>query len=335
MVKTGIKKEKGHPVRPIENKRARKICYMKRKECIKKKTEELAVLCGINACSICFGPDGEIDTWPENPAEVKAVIGMYRQCGNKQNKKIQKFFAGLGERVEEQGDAAEKSGPKKASFGWDDAWLHGLSTEFLNNFLKAVESKMEAVTFRIEQLKDKQKQEENVDAVWLDNPLSVYDFDPSGLFQITVCGSEYTNDPMVAFDVPISSTTPVCSMDYDYYGDTTSCSWWKDLESDMEELTAIGLLQTDEEPKEEELGANSGKNIQIASGICLKSQAVGSENFSLGDDFDPCGHFQATAAASELHCDPTATFEAPLCSKTPAWPLNYYSSGDMGGCSWW
>ncbi|KAF7146017.1 hypothetical protein RHSIM_Rhsim04G0216100 [Rhododendron simsii] len=39
---------------------------------------ELATLCGIKACAIVFGPDGEIDSWPENPADARAMIGAYK-----------------------------------------------------------------------------------------------------------------------------------------------------------------------------------------------------------------------------------------------------------------
>ncbi|XP_052188918.1 agamous-like MADS-box protein AGL14 [Diospyros lotus] len=66
-------------VKRIENNKARKLTYKRRMAGIKKKAMELSTLCGIQASMVCFGPAGEIDTWPENPADVKTVIDMYQR----------------------------------------------------------------------------------------------------------------------------------------------------------------------------------------------------------------------------------------------------------------
>ncbi|XP_057462479.1 MADS-box transcription factor PHERES 2-like [Actinidia eriantha] len=70
---------RNRPMKMMENKRARMVTYTKRKDCIMKKTMELATLCGIQACAVCFGPDGAVETWPENPNNVKAVIDLFRE----------------------------------------------------------------------------------------------------------------------------------------------------------------------------------------------------------------------------------------------------------------
>lgn len=62
----------------IKDEKARNLTYKKRMISIKKKTTELATLCGIKVCAIVFGPDGEIDSWPENPADARAMIGVYK-----------------------------------------------------------------------------------------------------------------------------------------------------------------------------------------------------------------------------------------------------------------
>ncbi|GMQ10126.1 hypothetical protein CsSME_00053255 [Camellia sinensis var. sinensis] len=62
--------EKGKkPMKRIENKKALRVTYKKRKDCVIKKTMELSILCGINVFTLCFGPNGEVDTWPQNPNE--------------------------------------------------------------------------------------------------------------------------------------------------------------------------------------------------------------------------------------------------------------------------
>ncbi|KAI7985058.1 Agamous-like MADS-box protein AGL103 [Camellia lanceoleosa] len=71
------------PMKRIDNKKALRVTYIKRKDCVIKKTMELSILCGINVFTLCFGPNGEVDTWPQNPNEVKALIKMYKECQEK------------------------------------------------------------------------------------------------------------------------------------------------------------------------------------------------------------------------------------------------------------
>lgn len=71
-----------------ENRTITRTCYNNRKESLKKKTMELATLCGINACTIIHGRDGEIkESWPENPTEAKAIIKNFKDLMNNPNKK--------------------------------------------------------------------------------------------------------------------------------------------------------------------------------------------------------------------------------------------------------
>ncbi|GMP76764.1 hypothetical protein CsSME_00033306 [Camellia sinensis var. sinensis] len=65
-------------VKQIENSKARRLTYKRRLNCIKKKTMELTTLCGINACLVCLGPNGEVETWPEKPSDVRDVISKYK-----------------------------------------------------------------------------------------------------------------------------------------------------------------------------------------------------------------------------------------------------------------
>ena len=55
----------------MERNRACTVTYMKRKDCIKKKTMELATLCRIKAYAVCFRSDGAVKMWPANSNEVK------------------------------------------------------------------------------------------------------------------------------------------------------------------------------------------------------------------------------------------------------------------------
>lgn len=71
-----------------EEKTFKRSAYKKRKECIKKKTMELATLCGINACTIIYGAHGEIESWPENPTEAKAIIKKFKDLMNNPKRRI-------------------------------------------------------------------------------------------------------------------------------------------------------------------------------------------------------------------------------------------------------
>ncbi|KAG5576217.1 hypothetical protein H5410_056351 [Solanum commersonii] len=48
--------------------------YQGRKECIKRKSMELATLCDIMVCTIITGPNGELQTWPDNLDAVKKFL---------------------------------------------------------------------------------------------------------------------------------------------------------------------------------------------------------------------------------------------------------------------
>ncbi|KAJ8567713.1 hypothetical protein K7X08_019921 [Anisodus acutangulus] len=69
-------------------KKYKKLNYIKKKETIKKKTRELSILCGIKACAILVGPNKEVDTWPENPTDLKTIIQSYKKSLINGKKKV-------------------------------------------------------------------------------------------------------------------------------------------------------------------------------------------------------------------------------------------------------
>ncbi|CAL5441114.1 unnamed protein product [Camellia sinensis] len=146
------------PMKRIENKKALRVTYMRRKDCVIKKTMELSILCGINVFTLCFGPNGEVDTWPQNPNEVKALIRMYKDSAKKSpvSKTCESSFSDccLG---------AEKVA-KKVLVGNEDGygWLDGLSAESVMSFLGKLDSKLEVLKARIEFLKTVNEQKNSV-----------------------------------------------------------------------------------------------------------------------------------------------------------------------------
>ncbi|TMW93099.1 hypothetical protein EJD97_012193 [Solanum chilense] len=53
--------------------------YQVRKECIKRKSMELATLCDIKVCTVITGPNGELQTWPDDFDACKQVLDLYSQ----------------------------------------------------------------------------------------------------------------------------------------------------------------------------------------------------------------------------------------------------------------
>ncbi|CAI9767820.1 unnamed protein product [Fraxinus pennsylvanica] len=121
--------------------RAKKKAFLTRKECIKKKTMELSVLCDVKACTVIIGPDGQVETWPENRSDVREVINLYRN-GSLNNKRKQQYD--------------DRGCNKKQVLGGDK----GAKNRALNpeEFLKKLEAKIDQVNKQIQFVKSKDQE---------------------------------------------------------------------------------------------------------------------------------------------------------------------------------
>ncbi|XP_058783799.1 agamous-like MADS-box protein AGL80 [Vicia villosa] len=62
----------------IENDKARKLTYNKRKKSLMKKVDEITTLCDIEACAIIYGPyDPQPEIWP-SPSGVEKVLTKFK-----------------------------------------------------------------------------------------------------------------------------------------------------------------------------------------------------------------------------------------------------------------
>ncbi|MCD7448709.1 hypothetical protein HAX54_045648 [Datura stramonium] len=124
-------------------KKAKMLTYKKRKETIKKKTRELSILCDTKACAILVGPNGEIDTWPENPTDLNPIIQSYK-----------KSLVDGKRKVIDGGCLKKKSRKDHSLFCNDgDQWPNNMSRESKESLLVKLDFKLEAVKKRIEFLK--------------------------------------------------------------------------------------------------------------------------------------------------------------------------------------
>ncbi|CAK9187006.1 unnamed protein product [Ilex paraguariensis] len=148
MVPTKIKMGK------VGNDRAKRLSFKKRKDCVLRKTMELAVLCDIKACAVVFGPDGEVETWPENPRDLKALIHNYKEYDHDHPGKKQYL--------------RQEIFPKKDD---NDNWLDRLSGQ--RDLLKVIECKLETVRNRVEFLKVPNTTEEVTTSEYYFDPLEL------------------------------------------------------------------------------------------------------------------------------------------------------------------
>ncbi|KAH7574185.1 hypothetical protein JRO89_XS03G0263200 [Xanthoceras sorbifolium] len=75
----------------VDDENCKKVSFKNRKSTLKKKATQLSTLCDVNVCMVCFGPDGTVETWPENRSDVLDLIIKYKNLSEEgREKKKQK-----------------------------------------------------------------------------------------------------------------------------------------------------------------------------------------------------------------------------------------------------
>ncbi|XP_021752520.1 agamous-like MADS-box protein AGL80 [Chenopodium quinoa] len=63
----------------IENASSRRVSHTKRSHGLAKKTQEMSVLCDVDACAIIYGKDEQVPVvWPSSETEVRRIINNYK-----------------------------------------------------------------------------------------------------------------------------------------------------------------------------------------------------------------------------------------------------------------
>ncbi|XP_048228721.1 agamous-like MADS-box protein AGL75 [Ricinus communis] len=65
--------------------------FLKRNPTLKKKAFELQTLCDVSVSIVSFGPDGGLETWPDNEAQIRAAIMSYKELKPKDKRESNLF----------------------------------------------------------------------------------------------------------------------------------------------------------------------------------------------------------------------------------------------------
>lgn len=118
-------------IESMENEKSRIISFLKRRPTLKKKAEELAKLCDVSVCLLCYAPDGKLDIWPENQEEVKGIISRYEGLGDKEKHRRQLDLTSFVDSKRKKLETKKmKKVKKRWSINWDER-LDALSREKL------------------------------------------------------------------------------------------------------------------------------------------------------------------------------------------------------------
>ncbi|KAK9112553.1 hypothetical protein Scep_020072 [Stephania cephalantha] len=121
-------------VESISDPKLRRATFFKRYKNQKKKLYELTTLCDVEAFMICFGPNGELHTWPEDPRELRRKLQWELK------------------RVKKKENYDEEMSTTSKIFGWDSR-MDGFGEESMKELLCSLENKIKFLKEKIETMK--------------------------------------------------------------------------------------------------------------------------------------------------------------------------------------
>ncbi|KAK9139086.1 hypothetical protein Scep_008767 [Stephania cephalantha] len=159
MVSSGRRGARRGVLETISDPKRRRVTCLKRKKNQKKKLYELTTLCGVEAFMICFGPNGEVDTWPEDPRELRRVVDRYTKIERSERDKrvmgVADFVGARKKKLEGELKRVKKENYEEMSngiFGWDSR-IDGFGEESMKELLCSLENNIEFLKKKIETMK--------------------------------------------------------------------------------------------------------------------------------------------------------------------------------------
>ncbi|KAK9137380.1 hypothetical protein Sjap_007974 [Stephania japonica] len=142
----------------ISDPKLRRVTFLKRKKNQKKKLYELTALCDVEAFMMCFGPNGEVDTWPEDPRELRRVLDRYMGIEKSEREKrvmgVADFVDARKKKLEGELKRMKKENEERSNgiFGWDSR-IDGLDEESMKGLLCSLENNIKFLNEKIETMK--------------------------------------------------------------------------------------------------------------------------------------------------------------------------------------
>ncbi|CAK7328881.1 unnamed protein product [Dovyalis caffra] len=127
--------------------------FSKRKPTLKKKAVELKTLCAVTICMVCFGPDGSIETYPENAEEVRKEIGFYKglHASQKREFNLLSYLEDGKRKLESKREKVRRKNLEALTESLSNQ-IEGLSGDALFFFIKTLEKQLPGLKEKIRML---------------------------------------------------------------------------------------------------------------------------------------------------------------------------------------
>ncbi|OMO57022.1 Transcription factor, MADS-box [Corchorus capsularis] len=142
----------------VENEKTRAATFKKRIIGLKKKAEELTILCNVRICMVIFGPKLKdkplkVDVWPSDRAQVKSMIHDCKTSTSQKRIFTMSDYLNLRQKKVEDEIAQVRRANFKARFPTWDVRIDNLSSDQLELLRSELDSKLEAAKIKLTAMK--------------------------------------------------------------------------------------------------------------------------------------------------------------------------------------
>ncbi|CAK8533205.1 unnamed protein product [Lathyrus sativus] len=145
----------------IQNEKARKTTFQKRKNGLMKKVNEFSILCDVDVCVILYAPNFEgqgylePETWPKDQKEVQRILQKYYNTTSDRRPKIydvHEYYKERVKKVEFEISKIRKDRLKIKYPTWDESF-NSIGAEHLRILASTLDAKLDACNQKMNMLK--------------------------------------------------------------------------------------------------------------------------------------------------------------------------------------